>query len=202
MAPSTGSRVKNRWLSPVGGRLQLERCPPTRPAPPPWPQLQPSSPPSGQATPVQGDQLPKSHPQPRQDTDQLQALPLPLEPPLGPPGTGQDAPPGPALSSPSLSQGLKPRACPHPPAGLWTHTPGLGTCPGQRNLLQSLPTYRPCSPHETSTTRAESHLCPLTSKPQTQAEVAPPGPPQCNARSQCTDRGRPFHRLMTHTLLP
>lgn len=53
------------WLS-LRGRLQLESCPLAHGSPQPWPPPQPSAPPSGQAEPVQGTQLPKSHPQPSQ----------------------------------------------------------------------------------------------------------------------------------------
>lgn len=100
-----------------------------------WPPPQPSSPPSGQATPVQGTQLPKSRPQPSQDMrpspDQLQAFPLPLEPPLLAPGDRAGCPSLTTVCNSSVYQhsrlGPQSQSCPCPLSSLWTQTPGPRT---------------------------------------------------------------------------
>lgn len=126
-----------------------------------WPPQQPSSPPSGQATPVQGTQLPKSRPQPSQDMrpspDQLQALPLPLEPPLLAPGD--------RAGCPSLTTVCNSSVCQHSRLSFQP----LDTNSRTRNLSrgEKCTSILTCSLHETSTTRVESHHCPLPHNPDT-----------------------------------
>lgn len=99
VAPSTGTGVvkkKTPRLTPAEGDRQGAAEGAETPQP------QASSPPSGQAPLVQGCRArprgseakePPPSPAGPRSRAQLQALPLPLEPPLWPPGTGQDAPP-------------------------------------------------------------------------------------------------------------
>lgn len=192
-----GSRVKNRWLSLGGADYSLRGAHPPDQRLHHGPDCSPALRPAVRPRQCRVTSCQRATPNPAGTRSAPGTSPSPRTSAPAP-GDRAGCPTRTAPEQPLAQPRPQAQGRPHPPAGLWTHTPGPGTCPGRRNLLQSLPTG-PAAPMKPPPPgrRPTAVPCPISLRRKQRWHLRA----HCNARPPCTDKGRPFHRLMTHTSL-